>query len=243
MADKREKAKAPGPPGLRMNQLSAATGLPRSTILYYLAEGLLPPPLKTSRNMAYYSPDCVERLNLIKTLQGKHRLPLDKIKGLLELRDQGQEIAPLLELLQAIFGQAGGPALERAELLNASGLAEEQLKALEEARLLLPLHGQVYDQEDLAMARVYAGGLALGISIEEMSFYPQLGAQMVGQEMKLRQRLAAGLPVRQNVQLTLGMVQAARSTRAYVIDRLFQLEIARHRNLQEPAETGGQKQD
>jgi predicted DNA-binding transcriptional regulator AlpA len=38
--------------GLRMRELVAATGVAKSTILHYLNEGLLPAPVKTSRNMA-----------------------------------------------------------------------------------------------------------------------------------------------------------------------------------------------
>ena len=45
-----------------MNELTGATGVPKSTILYYIAQGLLPEPRKTSPNMAYYDPACVERL-------------------------------------------------------------------------------------------------------------------------------------------------------------------------------------
>ena len=38
---------------MRMNQLMVATGLPKSTLLYYVELGLLPRPVKTSPNMAY----------------------------------------------------------------------------------------------------------------------------------------------------------------------------------------------
>lgn len=245
MAEKRDKDAGAGSRGLRMNQLSAATGLPRSTILFYLAQGLLPPPVKTSRNMAYYPPECVERLNLIKTLQGRYRLPLEKIRGALEMSDQGQEIGPLLDLLQAIFGQASGPFLDRAQLAEASGLDLAQIQDLERARLLMPLQEQAYDQEDLAMARVYAAGLALGLSAQDMAFYPQLGDQIIQREMELRQRLTETMPLQQNAQVSLGMLQAARSTRAYVLDRLFQLEIVRRRNLRDPGGPGqeGQGED
>ena len=46
----------------------AATGVPKSTILHYLKEGLLPKPYKTCWNMAYYLPACVERITFIKML-------------------------------------------------------------------------------------------------------------------------------------------------------------------------------
>ena len=69
--------------GLRMNELAQATGVPKSTILHYLNEGLLPDPVKTSRNMAYYAPECVDRLRYIQHLKRRHRLSLAEIRQVL----------------------------------------------------------------------------------------------------------------------------------------------------------------
>ena len=51
---------------LRMRELAEASGVPAPTIKHYLREGLLPEPVKTSRNMAYYPPEFVDRIKLIK---------------------------------------------------------------------------------------------------------------------------------------------------------------------------------
>jgi DNA-binding transcriptional MerR regulator len=42
---------------LRMGELAEASGVSAATIKHYLREGLLPEPVKTSRNMAYYPAD------------------------------------------------------------------------------------------------------------------------------------------------------------------------------------------
>ena len=52
-----------------MKELVQATGLPKSTILHYLNQGLLSQPVKTSPNMAYYDPSCVQRVAMIKEMQ------------------------------------------------------------------------------------------------------------------------------------------------------------------------------
>jgi hypothetical protein len=62
-----------------MNVLVATTGVPKSTILFYLSQGLLPQPRRTSPNMAYYEPACVERIRLIQQMQERHRLTLSEI--------------------------------------------------------------------------------------------------------------------------------------------------------------------
>lgn len=67
----------------RMSDLIRLADLPRETIHFYLKEGLLPEPVKKSRNMAWYSDRHVEMLKLIRSLQEEQLLPLKAIKALL----------------------------------------------------------------------------------------------------------------------------------------------------------------
>ena len=69
---------------LRMRELAEASGVSAGTIKHYLREGLLPEPVKTSRNMAYYPADFVDRIRLIKQLQEERFMPLRLIKGMLD---------------------------------------------------------------------------------------------------------------------------------------------------------------
>jgi DNA-binding transcriptional MerR regulator len=72
---------------LRMKDVVRETGLPRETIHFYIAEGLLPRPEKTGRNTALYSWEHVRRARLVKSIQEKHFLPLRAIRALLEDAD------------------------------------------------------------------------------------------------------------------------------------------------------------
>ncbi len=62
-------AEAPGEPTLKISELAEGAGVPVATVRHYLREGLLPEGRKTSRNMAYYPPELIERIRLIKLLQ------------------------------------------------------------------------------------------------------------------------------------------------------------------------------
>ncbi len=68
---------------LRMKDVVEQTGTSREAIRFYINEGLLPEPRKTSRNMAWYSPEHVERIRYIKALQEEHFLPLKAIRAVL----------------------------------------------------------------------------------------------------------------------------------------------------------------
>ncbi len=72
---------------LRVGELSRRTGISTSAINYYVREGLLPPPLKTAPNMAYYDPSYIDMVNSIKVLQREKGLSLQEIK---ELLDRGE---------------------------------------------------------------------------------------------------------------------------------------------------------
>jgi len=67
-----------------MSELSGKTGIPRTSIHFYLREGLLPQPHKTAVNRAYYTQDHVEVLTRIKSLQARG-LSLAQIRA--ELRE------------------------------------------------------------------------------------------------------------------------------------------------------------
>ena len=216
---------ARGKPGLRMNELMRASGLPRSTLLYYVEQGLLPAPVKTSPNMAYYHPDCVERAAFIKDLQANHRLPLEKIKKLLGLRDQGQEVAPLVEMLHLIFGPAPDQLLGLKEFCRQSGLSREQVEAWRAVGILRPRQAQGFDQQDLAVALNLARAGQRGLTPRDLAFYARLGGAVVAREMKLRQRLTRRLDLPANVRVTMQMVRGARAMRGYVIDRIFQEQV------------------
>ena len=98
---------------LRMGELAAASGVSAATIKHYLREGLLPEPVKTSRNMAYYPAEFVDRIRMIKQLQEERYMPLRVIKDLLE--EDPDRAKALIEL--------GDRLLEHALAARASGSA------------------------------------------------------------------------------------------------------------------------
>ena len=71
---------APAKELLKISELAELSGVPVATVRHYLREGLLPEPVKTSKNMAYYPPEFVERIRTIKRLQEERFMPLRVIR-------------------------------------------------------------------------------------------------------------------------------------------------------------------
>ncbi len=218
---------------LKMKELVQATGTPKSTILHYLGQGLLPPPARTSRNMAYYDPACVERLTFIKVVQSKYRLSIALIKQFLQEGKLGPEVEPLLALRSLIFGRPEDREwLDLDAFCRATGLTPEEVQDFQAAGLLLPLDADRFDAEDLAIGRILKGCGKMGLGPRELAYYPRLAREIVDREMALRDRAVRGLPLEDNALLTMELTQAARALRPYIIDRVFQHRVMARESLE-----------
>jgi AcrR family transcriptional regulator/predicted DNA-binding transcriptional regulator AlpA len=80
---------------LKISDLEKISGINRSTIHYYLREGLLSPPRRTGKTMAYYYADHIRELHRIRELQDEG-YPISLIK---EMKDgsKGWKEAPAEE--------------------------------------------------------------------------------------------------------------------------------------------------
>lgn len=65
---------------IKMAALMKETGETRSTLLFYVKEGLLQEPSKPKPNVHLYSDDSIERVRLIKTLQNQLHYSITQIK-------------------------------------------------------------------------------------------------------------------------------------------------------------------
>lgn len=220
-----------------MNELVRAAGAPKSTIAHYVNEGLLPAPVKTSPNMAYYDPICIDLINYIKLLQNRYHLPLPRIKEIIDSYGMAPEsvLGPMLELSELIFGPLDKETIDLEEFCDQTGFSPDEVTDLIAARLLIPLEPGRFDQDDLIMGGVLARSGEMGLTAEEASFYAEAADRIVDREFELRERLTAALPADQDAVVTAAMTRAARIMRGYIIDRVFQKRIM---NLSDCKKTG-----
>lgn len=103
---------------MRINELSRISGVPKSTIHYYLREGLLHPPTKTGRTMAYYDSSHLDRLAAIKRLRKDLRMPIAFLKQELE---RPQALAPRPSDRDAQLDAESDPKdAKKAAIINAA---------------------------------------------------------------------------------------------------------------------------
>ncbi len=167
---------------MRISDIAQSAGVSVPTVHYYLREGLLTAPVKTSRNMAYYDPICVEEIKLIKEFQTERFLPLSMIKMILQAKREGQDAEHVVEmrfLLEKLFHPAKTEAalkeLTFSELATATGVSESLLRTLEGGGLLMPVKiegkQQYYDDIDVCIVQVVKKLMELGFTPGDFSVY------------------------------------------------------------------------
>lgn len=164
----------------KMSDLVRLSGVSKQTIHFYLREGLLPPPVRSSKNMAYYDESTVNDIRFIKELQEKQYLPLAVIKEVLKAKREGQGASKEehLILFDHLFGQVqDGEAdqqFDEASFLAATGLNKRDLSRLIRMGLFSPSSvGEDYpfDGFDLAVARALKELMALGMKLQDLKVY------------------------------------------------------------------------
>jgi DNA-binding transcriptional MerR regulator len=183
---------------LRMGELAEASGVSAATIKHYLREGLLPEPVKTSRNMAYYPPEFVDRIRLIKQLQEERFMPLRVIREVLD--SDPERARAMIEIEDRILERALANERTRtsaAEVRERYDVPAEVLDRLEEIEVLSP-NSRGYTPSDVkiieAISRFRAGGYeeAIGFTVYDTLRYKRAMEDLVREEVEvLMDRVAA----------------------------------------------------
>ena len=188
-------------PSLKISELAEAAGVPVATVRHYLREGLLPEGRKTSRNMAYYPPELVERIRLIKTLQEERFMPLKVIGELLEREgNDPEQVRALLEAADRGFDAALARERERVpadEVSERLEVPRDALDRLAELGILSPA-AEGYSHSDVriveAISRFRAGGYdeRIGFTVHDAARFLEPLQALARREVELLSEKVVG---------------------------------------------------
>jgi DNA-binding transcriptional MerR regulator len=219
-----------------MGELAEASGVPAPTIKHYLREGLLPEPVKTSRNMAYYPPEFVDRIQLIKQLQEERFMPLKAIKSVLD--EDPERARALVDLEDRILDRALAGERTRtsaAEVHERYSVPKDVLDRLEKLEVLSP-NSRGYSPSDIkiieAISRFRAGGYdeQIGFTVYDTLRYKTALEDLVRQEVEVvMERLAGEVPPERVVEMLESGAQPLQDLIAAMHTKLMVAELERHR--------------
>ncbi len=159
-----------------------------SKIRFLESEGLISPERTPAGYRKFFEPD-VARLRYILSLQRDHFLPLRVIKErLAEADEHGSYPEPQAAAPAGGNGRRGRgraaaepePALvevnvqmTRSELRDAAGLTDDQITQLEDFGVIAKRDSDVYDANDLVIARTSGRFFAYGVEPRHLRMYRQ----------------------------------------------------------------------
>jgi DNA-binding transcriptional MerR regulator len=225
---------------LKMSELAERSGVSAGTIKHYLREGVLGSEddvLRTSRNMAWYPEEFVERIQLVKRLQEERFMPLRVIREL--IASDPERAARLIELEDRILERAvearDAGRMSRRQARETYDLPANVLERLEEIGVLTP-NSRGYDADDVAIiqaiSRFRAGGYeqALGFTVYDTLRYREALAPLVAEEAGvLVARLAAQVEVDRAMEIIESGAEPLRDLIGAMHSKMLLAELRRQR--------------
>jgi DNA-binding transcriptional MerR regulator len=226
---------------LKISELAERSGVSVATIKHYLREGLLGDEddvLRTSRNMAYYPVQFVERVRLIKRLQEERFMPLRVIRDVLD--DDPERALRMIELEDRILERAIEASetgrVSRTRARETYDVPANVLDRLEGLGVLTP-NARGYDADDVAIiqaiSRFRAGGYeeTLGFTVYDTLRYRQALEPLVQEEVRVLLERLGGMDVDRAVKIISSGTEPLRDLVGAMHSKLLLAELRRHRGL------------
>lgn len=179
---------------LKMKQLMEQTGESKSTILFYVKEGLLPEPKKPKPNLHLYDESCVNIIRFIKHLQSQFSYSIAQIKAIFQENrfNFDDDFSMMLSSLQMMSGEFEGQWYNEEEFLELGKLSLLQLQTYLDKGWLFKQE-QGFSNQELKLVKLFQEAEHLGLDKSLFDAYVdvakalakleyQLGAKMLDQE-------------------------------------------------------------
>jgi DNA-binding transcriptional MerR regulator len=161
---------------MKIGELVKRTGVPKETIHFYIREGLLRKPRKSSVNSAEYNENYVEQIQLIKDLRDNYYLPIPEIKKVVkEFKKQSPSDQAVSQFYSRFFRPADRLMIRevvgREAFRQATGLGRKWLSKAEEWDIITPENrngDMVYSKDDVVIGK-------LMVDMDELGFGPKDG--------------------------------------------------------------------
>ncbi|MGD9969044.1 MAG: MerR family transcriptional regulator [Sulfuricurvum sp.] len=176
----------------KMSELCALGNVSKSTVLYYIKEGLLPEARKLKPNVHRYSDEHLELLRYIKYMQREMGSSIEQIKGILKQKNQSfsssfSMLAPLMQTLSGLTEET--PRMSKSEFIRHYGLDQERVEQLLQEGLLIPTSENDYTDKEASIVRLVEHFEEVGASTALLREYASCASHLCKFEYALQQEL------------------------------------------------------
>lgn len=176
----------------KISEVVKLTKTPKSTVLYYIREGLLPEAKKIKSNVHRYNDEHIELLRYIKYMKEEIGSTNEQIKATLgnknsSLSSSFTMIAPLMQTLANLPKDAKHYTKE--EFIDRFGIDAEFLEELMQEGVLMPLAADDFSQKELSVIRLIENFKSVGVEhgiIKEYAAHAKILADL---ELEMQKKL------------------------------------------------------
>ena len=140
------------------------TGESKSTILFYVKEGLLPEPQKPKPNLHLYDESSINIIKFIKYMQHQFSYSIAQIKAIFSENrfDFSSDFSMLLKSLQMMSGEFGAKWYDEEDFLELSELSQKELNSyLEKGWIFRQEQG--FSTQELKLVQLFKDASSLGL--------------------------------------------------------------------------------
>ena len=171
---------------LKMKHLMEATGESKSTILFYVKEGLLPEPEKPKPNLHLYDESCINIIKFIKYLQNQFSYSIAQIQGVFKEKKFtfSDDFSMMLRSLELMSSNPDGKWYSDDEFLELSELTQNELDEYLK-------HGWLFKQEqgfssqELKLVDIFKRAKVLGLDEKLFDAYVKSARELAQIEYAL----------------------------------------------------------
>lgn len=176
----------------KISELVAKTNVPKSTILYYIREGLLPEAKKIKSNVHRYSDEHIELIHYIKYMKEEIGSTNEQIK--FALQNQNQSLSSSATMLQPLMNTLSGiPAdmkhYTKKEFIEHFEVDPVLLESLLEEGILMPVQEDDYTQSEANMIKLVTYFQEVGVDQSILKAYAHHAKALSDLELQMQNQL------------------------------------------------------
>jgi len=176
-----------------MSELVEKTNVPKSTILYYIKEGLLPKAVKIKLNVHKYSDEHLELIKYIKYMKEEMGSSNEQIKLALEKKNDSFStsytmLAPLMNTLSGI--ESHTKHYTKEEFIEHFEIERTLLDKLLHDNIIMPINNDFTDKE-ASVINLIENYKEVGADYKLIKEYVKHAYRLAELELEMQQQLCA----------------------------------------------------
>ena len=178
----------------KISELVAKTDVPKSTILYYIREGLLPEAKKIKSNVHRYSDEHIELIHYIKYMKEEIGSNNEQIK--FALQNQNQSLSSSATMLQPLMNTLSSVPSDAKHFTKKEFIAHFDVDAtlLEELLndgILLPIHEDDYTDREASIIKLVIYFKEVGVDYSILRAYAHHAKALSELEFQMKTQLCS----------------------------------------------------